>query len=148
MEWIMMMKIIIIIIILVCSYKCGICECDKLHFFWLQLYKEKAQECSKFGTYKCGICECDKLHFGRNCECDSENIQGKVDLEARCRPENATVDCSGRGTCVCGVCECDIRSNPEEVSVVFLGFLYIYVTIIINNVKKKGRVRYLPDSCL
>ncbi|XP_075237290.1 integrin beta-PS-like isoform X1 [Lycorma delicatula] len=68
------------------TYKCGLCECDDLHF----------------GRR----CECDVNNIRQGIG---------EDLTAGCRPDNTTtVDCSGRGQCICGQCECETRADPDE----------------------------------
>ena len=69
----------------------------------------------------CGICQCAPDFFGRKCQCDSENIKFKGELDAGCRPDNTTTTlCNNRGDCICGKCECFARDQPGEVSLEFV----------------------------
>lgn len=72
-----------------CNYagtlKCGVCECDTLHF----------------GRH----CECN----ANNLSSDRDSSQGcRPD-------NTTEIDCSGRGNCVCGQCECESRTNLDEI---------------------------------
>jgi integrin beta 1 len=72
--------------------------------------------CKRNGKLSCGICECYDGFFGRNCECDTKNLEESgTDSFNKCRPDNMTeIECSGRGTCICGQCACNTRNNPDE----------------------------------
>jgi len=91
------------------------CDCEKPGNFG---YEENSPQCNNKGTYKCGICECPPDSFGRNCECDADNLKLNGDLEAGCRPDNTSQTlCNNRGDCICGKCECYPRDvEGEEVS--------------------------------
>ncbi|KAH0953620.1 hypothetical protein HN011_000489 [Eciton burchellii] len=80
-------------------------------------FQPNAAECKGNGTSKCGVCSCNPGFYGKQCECegnemDRTNMISMVD----CKPDNQTTEiCSGHGICKCGVCDCDKRPhNPQE----------------------------------
>ncbi|XP_017852281.1 integrin beta-PS isoform X1 [Drosophila busckii] len=68
------------------TYRCGICECDKMHFG--------------------NTCECSTadVHLGKI-----------NDATCREGNNTNVAECNGRGNCICGECDCHKRQNPEEI---------------------------------
>ncbi|KAF2902040.1 hypothetical protein ILUMI_04139 [Ignelater luminosus] len=100
------------------TYKCGICECDKLHTGRKCECLQGAAanknatgcrppgstdtaECSGKGTCICDRCECDQRENANEtisgfwCECDNYS----------CYRHGGEI-CGGHGTCECGKCQC------------------------------------------
>ncbi|EZA50855.1 Integrin beta-PS [Ooceraea biroi] len=81
-------------------------------------FRPNATECKESGTSMCGICSCNPGFYGKQCECEGNEMgAGNLISMADCKPDNQTTEiCSGRGTCKCGVCDCDKRPhNPQEM---------------------------------
>ncbi|XP_013782118.1 integrin beta-PS-like [Limulus polyphemus] len=88
-----------------------ICECECQKPGKKELNSPKCTNGN--GTYECGICNCYNGRTGRECECDSQNIDETLH-EKQCYLDNSTEPCSGKGKCQCGTCICDTRLNPAE----------------------------------
>lgn len=83
-----------------------------------QGYQPNAVECKDRGTSVCGVCSCNPGFYGKQCECEGNNIDADKSISTTdCKPDNQTTEiCSGHGACKCGVCDCDKRpNNPQEL---------------------------------
>ncbi|CAL7946615.1 unnamed protein product [Xylocopa violacea] len=80
-------------------------------------YKAASEDCRGNGTLVCGICSCNDGFYGKQCECEGNDVGTEsAAVTSECRPNNETTEiCSGHGICKCGVCVCRKRPNPQEV---------------------------------
>lgn len=85
-----------------------ICECDCENS---KKRQPNSPKCKGLGTYQCGICSCQKGRFGRQCECNNNDVE-KDNNWGNCRANNSQIPCSERGDCLCGNCECDQPNIP------------------------------------
>lgn len=83
----------------------------------IQGYESDSEDCRGNGTLVCGMCSCNAGFYGKQCECEGNELGARnaATLE-ECKPNNETSEiCSGRGACKCGTCDCARRPNPQEV---------------------------------
>ena len=40
--------------------------------------------CNGHGTYKCGVCDCEPDFFGKNCECNANDLKFSGNMEMGC----------------------------------------------------------------
>ncbi|KAJ8397039.1 hypothetical protein AAFF_G00010930 [Aldrovandia affinis] len=77
-----------------------LCDCD------CQDSEDHSSYCSGNGTLSCGLCSCEEGHVGQRCECQQQDDDPALTLEASCRQTNVSQLCSGQGSCECGHCIC------------------------------------------
>lgn len=90
------------------------CPCDRPGHSG---YESDSEDCRGNGTLVCGMCSCNAGFYGKQCECEGNELGARnaATLE-ECKPNNETSEiCSGRGACKCGTCDCARRPNPQEV---------------------------------
>ncbi|KAG7201582.1 hypothetical protein KM043_004327 [Ampulex compressa] len=90
------------------------CACDKPEH---SSYTLNSEFCKGNGTLSCGVCTCNKGFYGKQCECEGDEVGvDNVAAMAECKPNNETLEvCSSHGACKCGVCDCNKRTNPQEM---------------------------------